>query len=79
MRGIEALVRDSEAQKSPTLDKPTDGVSMEDLMTRVSDIMNILTEMNMTKDDKYKQEIELETVNDVPPVEEEKPTESEGE
>ena len=79
MRGIEALINDSEKQKTPTLDKPTEGVSMEDLMTRVSDIMNILTEMNMTKDDKYKQEIELETVNDVPPVEEEKPTESEGE
>lgn len=66
MRGIEALIGDSKRSESMKDNTKTD-VSIEDLMVKMSDIMNILTEMTMTKDEKYQEEVIKEVVQEDEP------------
>ena len=61
MRGIEALIGDSKRSESMK-DNTKTAVSIEDLMVKMSDIMNVLTEMTMTKDEKYQEEVIKEVV-----------------
>ena len=62
MRGIEALIGDSKRSESMKDNTKTD-VSIEDLMVKISDIMNVLTEMTMNKDEKYQEEVTKEIVS----------------
>ena len=66
MRGIEALIGDSNRSEMMR-DNSKTAVSIEDLMVKMSDIMNVLTEMTMNKDEKYQEEVTKEIV--VPEVE----------
>ena len=66
MRGIEALIGDSNRAEMMR-DNSKTAVSIEDLMVKMSDIMNVLTEMTMNKDDKYQEEVTKEIV--IPEVE----------
>ena len=66
MRGIEALIGDSNRAEMMR-DNSKTAVSIEDLMVKMSDIMNVLTEMTLTKDEKYQEEVNKEIV--VPEVE----------
>ena len=76
MRGIEALINDSERQKAPEMEdsKPT---SIEDVMTKMADLMDMLTTMSMSKSEKYEQEVNNENV-EVPPVDEPPTDENKG-
>ena len=60
MRGIEALIGDS--KRSESMKDNTKDTSIEDLMVKMSDIMNILTEMTLSKDEKYQEEVTKEIV-----------------
>ena len=66
MRGIEALINDSEKQKTPEMEssKPN---SIEDVMTKMADLMDMLTTMSMTKSERYEQEVGNENVTEDPP------------
>lgn len=66
MRGIEALINDSEKRKTPELEgsKPN---SIEDVMTKMADLMDMLTTMSMTKSEKYEEEVGNENVTEPPP------------
>ena len=66
MRGIEALIGDSNRAEMMR-DNSKTAVSIEDLMIKMSDIMNVLTEMTMNKDEKYQEEVTKEMV--IPEVE----------
>ena len=66
MRGIEALIGDSNRAEMMR-DNSKTAVSIEDLMVKMSDIMNVLTEMTMNKDEKYQEEVTKEIV--IPEVE----------
>ena len=66
MRGIEALIGDSNRSEMMR-DNSKTTVSIEDLMVKMSDIMDVLTEMTMTKDEKYQEEVTKEIV--IPEVE----------
>ena len=66
MRGIEALIGDSNRAEMMR-DNSKTAVSIEDLMVKMSDIMNVLTEMTMNKDEKYQEEVTKEMV--IPEVE----------
>ena len=66
MRGIEALIGDSNRAEMMR-DNSKTAVSIEDLMVKMSDIMNVLTEMTMNKDDKHQEEVTKEIV--IPEVE----------
>ena len=76
MRGIESLINDSERQKAPEMEdsKPT---SIEDVMTKMADLMDMLTTMSMSKSEKYEQEVNNENV-EVPPVDEPPTDENKG-
>ena len=66
MRGIEALIGDSNRAEMMR-DNSKTAVSIEDLMVKMSDIMDVLTEMTMNKDEKYQEEVTKEMV--IPEVE----------
>ena len=66
MRGIEALIGDSNRAEMMR-DNSKTAVSIEDLMVKMSDIMNVLTEMTLTKDEKYQEEINKEVIQEVIP------------
>ena len=66
MRGIEALIGDSNRAEMMR-DNSKTAVSIEDLMVKMSDIMNVLTDMTMNKDERYQEEVTKEMV--IPEVE----------
>ena len=66
MRGIEALIGDSNRSEMMR-DNSKTAVSIEDLMVKMSDIMDVLTEMTLNKDEKYQEEVTKEMV--IPEVE----------
>ena len=61
MRGIEALIGDSNRAEMMR-DNSKTAVSIEDLMIKMSDILNVLTEMTMNKVEKYQEEVTKEMV-----------------
>ena len=66
MRGIEALIGDSNRSEMMR-DNSKTAVSIEDLMVKMSDIMNVLTDMTMNKDERYQEEVTQEIVPEEEP------------